>query len=82
MILSIGGHMFNGYPVWDVVNKKSQLYLGTVIWWEDWQQYVFEPMSDTIHSSTCLIDLARFCDLMTEQVPASDYDDLLKLVGR
>lgn len=46
--------------IWWCHSVKGDDLLGSVDFFEKWRQWCFYPVSDTVHSSTCLSDIADF----------------------
>lgn len=40
--------------------NKDNEELGTVEWYEPWNQYVYKDLIKAIYSTTCLLDIADF----------------------
>ena len=54
--------------VFEVRNKSSDFFLGTVEWWGAWRQYIFKPTAEgTIWSHGCLLDLSNFIKQLMEE---------------
>lgn len=45
---------------WICLSNSDNTPLGAVEVWEDWRQYCFFPYPDTLHSASCLTDIAHF----------------------
>ena len=54
--------------VFEVCPIETKISLGTIEWLSSWKRYSFFPSEDTAFESTCLRDIAQFCDdLMAER---------------
>ena len=51
------------YAVYNLVTKSL---LGFIKWKPGWRQYAFYPNSETIFDQRCMLDLAEFCKIITE----------------
>lgn len=52
---------FHGHPVWECVNIKHGDALGTVSFYDTWNQYVFSASDNTmIFSVSCMQDIIHF----------------------
>lgn len=67
--------------IWACRNRKSEAFLGFVLWHAGWRQYVFQPnqvKAPVIFSAGCLTDIGNFIaqlmharrDVQTSEVPA------------
>jgi len=54
---------------WNCLNRKSETELGSVSYYKQWRQFVFEPdeLGDVIFNSSCLRDIAHFLDQLNKQ---------------
>ncbi len=41
-------------------NKRSEEPLGSVYWYEQWKQFVVEPLEGCVFNTQCLRDIADF----------------------
>jgi hypothetical protein len=51
--------------IYAVVSKASKLELGEIKWCSSWRQYAFYPNELTFYEQTCLRDIAKFLDMLT-----------------
>jgi len=54
---------------WNCLNKKHGDELGSVFFYKQWKQFVFEfiELGDCVFNSTCLRDIAHFLDQLNKQ---------------
>lgn len=45
---------------WYCINNKSGDRLGIVLFYKDWNQFVYSPSDGSIYSADCLEDIAEF----------------------
>lgn len=62
---------------WSVFNAKSRFWLGQVLWYGPWRQYVFSTTatladSTTVYSAGCLRDIAEFVERVTTEHRRAD----------
>lgn len=50
----------NGIKVWSCRNNHSGEELGTVVYYDPWRQYVYQPTVQAVYSEGCLTDIADF----------------------
>ena len=53
--------------LWKVIALNDGAMLGYVRWYGAWRKYSFYPLATTLYESTCLRDLAQFCDERTRE---------------
>ena len=46
--------------VWSVLTKRRGDWLGRILWYGQWRQYVFETEEGCVFSKGCLDDIADF----------------------
>lgn len=46
--------------IYEVCNKQSGAWLGSIRWYGSWRQYCFMPAADTVFSSGCMADIIDF----------------------
>lgn len=52
----------------NVINRESRIFLGTVKWFGNWRQYSFFPQPNMVFERQCLMDIAHFINqLMVER---------------
>lgn len=44
----------------------NSVELGWIKWFSNWRKYVFEPNDGTIYDSSCLKEIALFCQSQTD----------------
>lgn len=52
---------------WNCLNRKSNDELGSVSYYKQWKQFVFEPyeLGDVVFNASCLRDIAHFLERLT-----------------
>lgn len=53
--------------VFEVRNKESDDFLGTIEFKGAWRQYIFSPGAERIFNNKCLNDITRFITSLTEE---------------
>ena len=53
--------------VWLVLTKDTRVELGRIQWFAPWRCYAFFAEFGTVFEKTCLRDLAKFCEQLTDQ---------------
>ena len=53
--------------VYEITSKRGAYRLGEVKWYSGWRQYVFYPFEDTTFSLGCLMDIAKFIQLLIDE---------------
>ena len=54
--------------IWEVVTVgDGPVILGSVKWFGKWRKYGFFPENDTVFETTCLRDIAEFCEEETKR---------------
>jgi len=54
-------------PIYDVLTKQEGNKIGEIRYWGAWRAFVFVPGFHTIYETTCLRDLATFCERQTAE---------------
>lgn len=52
-----------------ILNKKRGDYLGQIMFYPQWKQFVFEPNLGTVFNDECLIDIIWRIKFMNKQKP-------------
>lgn len=57
---------------WDIRSKSFDDMLGSIFWYGNWRQYIFNPEPGTIYSAGCLDDIRSFIanEMETRKVAA------------
>ena len=68
------GKYMTAYPVsngrhmpWMIKNNNGA-YIAHVEWYPPWRQYVMSPEPTAVFSPDCLLEIARFCQIRSNQV--------------
>jgi hypothetical protein len=56
------GEMFEGRPVYRILNTKSGSQLGILSWYKPWKQYVFSSIPECVFNNSCLRDVLDFME--------------------
>ncbi len=56
------GEMFEGHPVYRILNNKSGAQLGVISWYKPWTQYVFSSREECVFNNSCLRDVLDFME--------------------
>jgi len=60
-----------GWPIYDIINNKSQDYLGGIFFYEEWKQYVVQLEEGGVFNNSCLRDILDFMD---NEIPKEGED--------
>jgi hypothetical protein len=63
------GEELNGKPIYGVLNNKSGDPLGYLWYEKKWKQFVFEGIPDCIFSTSCLVDVLDFMNIINAEKP-------------
>ena len=61
--LRISGQGF----AWFCINKKIEVILGKVVYFDKWETFVFQPSMGTEFSTDCLKDITDFLEQLNQQ---------------
>jgi len=57
------GEMFDGHPVYRIVNNKSDTELGMLCYYKTWRQYIFRAEDETcVFNISCMHDIIDFME--------------------
>ncbi len=51
---------------WEIINKRHGEYLGSIIWYDDWDQWCLNSF-ESIYSVSCLKDVIHFINQLKEK---------------
>ncbi len=51
--------------IWWVMSSNTESHLGNIQWLAPWRKYCFYPTPNTVYDTTCLREIADFCENQT-----------------
>ena len=73
-IKQVNGELFEGKPVYRILNNKSGVQLGILSFYKPWKQYIFSSQPECVFNDSCLRDILDFMKCITQEKGASDIN--------
>jgi hypothetical protein len=55
-------YIYDGKPLYHILNNKNQGFLGWITYYKPWKQYVFTGTEKAVFNNACLKDIIDFMD--------------------
>lgn len=50
-----------------IISKRQEEILAVIKWHSAWRQYTFQPQSDTIYNTECLLDIVKCTENLNKE---------------